>query len=320
MSLARLADAALEGSVAGSFTRVGFEVRSRLEHWAPPLRLEGRVALVTGASSGLGLAYVRGLAKLGATTHLLGRDRARTEAARAALVAATGHETHTAWVGDLARPREAAALARGLAGSIPRLDVLIHNAGAIAPTRVVHDGVESTVATQLLAPYLLTEALRPALGAASGRVVLVASGGMYAEPFDLARLTRLEGPYDPVRTYAAVKRAQVVLARAWARQWAATRLSVVALHPGWVDTPGLKASLPRFHRILRPLLRRPDQGADTGLWFAGAPEAGDLSGSFLFDRRARPSERLARTRSSDLRGDEDRLLGWLAGLGAGLVE
>ncbi|HQU25787.1 MAG TPA: SDR family NAD(P)-dependent oxidoreductase, partial [Acidimicrobiales bacterium] len=85
MNLARVVDAALEASVVGSFTRVGDGVRRRVEHWGPPARLDGRVALVTGATSGLGLAYARGLAALGASTHLLGRDRARTEATRAAL-------------------------------------------------------------------------------------------------------------------------------------------------------------------------------------------------------------------------------------------
>ncbi len=319
MSLARKVDAALETSVVGSFTRVGYGVRRRVEHWEPPARLDGRVALVTGATSGLGLAYARGLAALGARTHLVARDRARAEAVRASLVEASGSPAVEVWVCDLASPRAVGALARELAAAVPRLDVLIHNAGAIASARAVRDGVETTVAVQLLAPYVLTEALRGALGAASpGRVILVASGGMYAEPFDLARLADLEGPFDGVRAYARVKRAQVVLARAWAHRWPADEVAVVALHPGWADTPGLERSLPRFHRILRPLLRRPDQGADTGLWFAGAPGAATLSGSFLFDRRARATDRLARTRAADPRGDEERLLGWLAGLAGGL--
>ena len=311
MSLARKVDAALETSVVGSFTRVGYGVRRRVEHWEPPARLDGRVALVTGATSGLGLAYARGLAALGARTHLVARDRARAEAVRASLVEASGSPAVEVWVCDLASPRAVGALARELAAAVPRLDVLIHNAGAIASARAVRDGVETTVAVQLLAPYVLTEALRGALGAASpGRVILVASGGMYAEPFDLARLADLEGPFDGVRAYARVKRAQVVLARAWAHRWPADEVAVVALHPGWADTPGLAASLPTFYSLAKPWLRTPAQGADTLVWLAGARETSRTTGDFWMDRHPRFEHKVPWTRSRDSGRDQVLLWDW----------
>ena len=76
-----LVDTALEASVAGSFSRAGYAARSRLEHWEPPADLSGRVAIVTGASSGIGRAAALELARLGATVWLVGRDPSRTEAA-----------------------------------------------------------------------------------------------------------------------------------------------------------------------------------------------------------------------------------------------
>lgn len=318
MRTERLVDAALEASVVGSFTRVGYSVRRRLERWAPPARLDGRVAVVTGATSGLGLAYARGLARLGATTRLVARDEARARAVRDAIVAETHNPDVDYWLADVADPGSVLDLAREVRATFPRLDVLIHNAGAIAPERVVVDGVESTAAAQLRGPYLLTESLLDLLGAAApGRVILVASGGLYTERFDLERIASLEGPFDGVRTYARVKRAQLVLASAWARRLDPGRVVVHALHPGWVDTPGLRRSLPAFYRTLRPLLRTPDQGADTGLWLSGAPEARATSGSFWFDRRVRSAYRLPRTRPRDPRGDEDRLVAWLEGMGRG---
>jgi hypothetical protein len=64
------------------------------------------------------------------------------------------------------------------------------------------------------------------------------------------------------------------------------------MHPGWVDTPGLRDSLPGFHRVLRRLLRTPEQGADTIVWLGSAPQAAQISGAFWFDRARRPTHLL----------------------------
>jgi hypothetical protein len=64
------------------------------------------------------------------------------------------------------------------------------------------------------------------------------------------------------------------------------------MHPGWVDTPGVKASLPRFYRLTRPLLRTPEQGADTIVWLGAADEPGRSTGLFWHDRRSRPTHLL----------------------------
>ena len=77
-----------------------------------------------------------------------------------------------------------------------------------------------------------------------------------------------------------------MLAEEWTRELLDTGITVNAMHPGWADTPGLRAALPGFTRVVGPLLRTPEEGADTIVWLAAAPDAADLSGLFFLDRRA----------------------------------
>ena len=172
-----------------------------------------------------------------------------------------------------------------------------------------------TLATHVLSPFLLTRALRPLLEAsAPSRVIVVASGGMYTEPLDVDALDPEPAAYDGTKTYARCKRAQVVLAEEWTRELLDTGITVNAMHPGWADTPGLRTALPGFSRVVGPLLRTPEEGADTIVWLAAAPDAADLSGLFFLDRRARAKHRLRRTRRPDEAREAARL--WRLCIGA----
>ena len=86
-----------------------------------------------------------------------------------------------------------------------------------------------------------------------------------------------------------------------------TGVTVNTMHPGWADTPGLRTALPGFSRIVGPLLRTPEEGADTIAWLAAAPEASARSGLFFLDRRARAKHRLRRTRRPDESREAARL-------------
>ena len=148
------------------------------------------------------------------------------------------------------------------------LDVLVHNAGVLsADFRQAADGTELTMAAQLFGPFLLTGLLLPLLRqSARALVITVSSGGMYTQRFDLAAVEMDRHHYNGTVAYARAKRAQVVLNREWARRVAPDQVVFQAMHPGWVDTPGIASSLPTFYRRMRPLLRTPGQGADTVVW------------------------------------------------------
>ena len=98
-----------------------------------------------------------------------------------------------------------------------------------------------------------------------------------------------------------------MLAEEWTRELLDTGITVNAMHPGWADTPGLRTALPGFSRVVGPLLRTPEEGADTIVWLAAAPDAADLSGLFFLDRRARAKHRLRRTRRPDEAREAARL-------------
>ncbi|HVJ97852.1 MAG TPA: SDR family NAD(P)-dependent oxidoreductase, partial [Acidimicrobiia bacterium] len=250
--VADVVDTMLDVTIGPGFSRIGYDVRSRLYEWSPVDRfdLRGRVVVVTGATSGIGLAAARRFVAAGAAIELVARnvDKAQRVAdeldgSRVGVVIAD--------MGDLDAVRKAADT---IAGRHPAVDVLIHNAGALDATyRRAPNGVEQTVASQVLGPFLLTACLRPQLAAAApARVLSVASGGMYAERLDVEHLEMRPDEYNGTTAYARAKRAQVTLAGEWARRVADDGIVVHAMHPGWADTPGVAHSLPTFRRIVGP--------------------------------------------------------------------
>ncbi|HEX9258277.1 MAG TPA: SDR family NAD(P)-dependent oxidoreductase [Acidimicrobiales bacterium] len=310
MTLERVVDAALEATVAGSFTRLGYEARRALGSWDDePDDLAGRVVLVTGATSGIGQAAVRMLARRGATVRMLARDEGRAERACKAIVAEVEGADVDYGLADIGDFEALKSFAATFAAAHPRLDALVHNAGALVHEhQLALSGDELTVATHVLGPFLLTHLLLTQLKAASpGRVVTVSSGGMYTQRFDLDGLEMDPQRYDGTTAYARAKRAQVVLTHEWARRVPPTEVVFNAMHPGWADTPGVRTSLPGFFRVMRPLLRTPEQGADTAVWLATAPAGARTSGAFWHDRRVRGEHHLPWTRGGD---DPARLWEW----------
>ena len=286
---AEFVDRAAEFAVVPSFSRLGCIARSRLEHWGPAPALTGRCVVVTGATSGIGLAVATGLGGLGACVHLVGRDPERGESARR-LVLATGAANAELHLADVSEAAEVSRLSAELLVAAP-LAAVVHCAGALLPRyRANSAGTEATVATHVLGPYQLTAQLASGL-APRATVVVVSSGGMYLKPFDAAQIESAPGAYRGSTAYARAKRAQVLLARAWAERLAPTGGSAYSVHPGWARTPGLRSGLPAFYHLAGPLLRSPQEGAGTAVWLAAGGAQGQGPGRFFHDRRPRSDAR-----------------------------
>ena len=297
-----LVDAALEISVVGSFSRIGPAVRRRLDGWStpPPTALAGRTVVVTGPTSGLGLAVTKALAGLGARVILVGRDRARLQALSEDLASVHAGARFPIVVADMGSLASVRAAVERILASETRLDVVIDNAGAMFPDRRNGpDGIEATFALLVVGPFALVDGLLPLLRRTAGsRVVAVTSGGMYAQGLDLDDLESRATPYVGARAYARAKRAQVALMREWSRRLAPRGIAFSAMHPGWADTPGLAESLPAFYRLMRPLLRSPGDAVDTIVWLTTHPDPRSTTGRLFLDRRARPFDRVPASRLS----------------------
>lgn len=280
-ALAHILRPLAELSVVGSYGRGGHALSAPFFDPADSPRLDGRTILITGATSGIGLEASHILAARGATLLLVGRSPDKLQAVAQAIPGALTFRCDLSSLADV----------RTLAAALPpRLDVLVHNAGLIGHERhLTPEGHEHTFATHVLSPFLLTHLLADRLRASRGRVIWVSSGGMYTQKLDLDRAQALTGPWDGVRAYAQHKRAQVLLSECFDRILAPEATSH-AMHPGWVDTPGVAVGLPRFHRWMRGLLRTPAQGADTIAWLCGTPSVEGRSGRFWLDRRPRRTE------------------------------
>ena len=277
MRLSRVIDTALDRTVAPGFSRVGYAVRKRLPGWPDdpePGSLDGRSAIVTGASSGLGIATVAGLARLGARVHLVVRDEAKGKGVLSELRRAVPGAVLTLWRCDVSDLEDVRRFAKDFSVPRPPSTLVVHNAGALPPARPESaQGHEMTMALHLLGPLLMTEPARRSCADRDARVILVTSGGMYTQRLRDDDPEFRSGDYSGTVAYARSKRAQVELLPPLTERWAPYGVRVYATHPGWADTPGVAESLPAFRKLTGPILRDADEGADTTVWLAATSPA-----------------------------------------------
>src|SRR5215470_15194758 len=258
--------------------------------------MNGKVCVVTGATSGIGKAAATALARLGAQIVLAGRDRSRAEAT-AAEIAALGTPPPTVEIADLASLEQVRALAGRLA-ALERIDVLINNAGLVlGEHRVTKDGFEHVFAVNHLAPFLLTNLLLPKLtGSAPARVVTVTSDAHSAAKLDLDD-PNLEHGWDSWRSYANTKLANILFTRELARRLHGTGVTANCAHPGVVRTGFGREARPLLRlgvTLARPFLLSPERGADTIVYLASSPDVADETGGYYVRRQHREPSAAAR--------------------------
>lgn len=267
------------------FTRFGYAIGKRF--WARNDQiLYGKRVVITGATSGIGRAAAMKLAEKKADLTFIARNREKAIKVQQEIIDQTQNPHVDFLLADLGVMADIRRVAEVLIRSRSPIDILINNAGALFNHRgETAEGFERTFATDLLGVFYLTQLLRTAFTRSGARIINVASGGMYTQKIDVDDLQNTHQPYDGTRAYARAKRGIVILTELWAEQLAGANGVVHAMHPGWVDTPGIKTALPEFHSLVHPILRTPEQGADTIVWLAASKEAGKSSGRFWLDRR-----------------------------------
>jgi dehydrogenase/reductase SDR family member 12 len=292
VSLADAIDTGLDRSIVLGYGNLGIWVRRRLPDWpADPPRLDGRTVLVTGAASGIGLAAAQGFARLGAAVRVLARNEERAAEAAAAITHAVAGADVGGYGADISSLVALRRFATEFTAREARLDVLVNNAGVMPPHRERSaDGAELMFATHVLAPFALTQLLGELLRrSAPARVINVSSGGMYGQALPSGDLQSDRAEYAPAKLYARTKREEVVISEELAQRLNGSGVVVHAMHPGWVQSKGIREALPRFATLARPIIRSERDGADTIVWLGGTPEALASTGRFWHDRRPRPT-------------------------------
>lgn len=259
------------------------------------------VVLVTGGTGGIGKETATALARMGATTIVVGRNEERGQTAVDDIVDATGNEAVTFLSADLSSLADVRRLASTVRDRLDRLDVLVNNAGTLsAERRESVDGFEVTFATNVLSPFLLTHELLPLLEAtAPARIVNVNSSNFdlpwpfssYATP-DFDDL-ELETGYNGMKAYTRSKTANLMWTYELARRLEGTGITVTAVNPGGADTQlqqegQAAAPLPMrvIGIVMRPLVGRfmdmsLESAAYSSVYAATAPELAGMTGLYL---------------------------------------
>ena len=236
----------------------------------------GKVVVITGATSGIGLVTARSLAAKGARMVLVGRDPSRGEMALRSVREAGPGERPSIYYGDLSRISEMKRVAGEIAAAEARVDVLMNNAGALFNSREeTADGLERTFATNHLSYFVLTLKLAERLRAAPGaRVVNTSSDAHKGAGLNLEDL-QSKRRYRGFPVYGVSKLCNILFTRELAKRWSGARVTANCLHPGFVSTRFGDQSGGVFQRLVRAaklFAISPEKGAETMVYLASSEE------------------------------------------------
>ncbi len=258
--------------------------------------LKGKLAIVTGASSGIGKEIARGLARQGADVILACRNLIKADAVKRELQADAPSASLSIMQVDLGKLASTRSFAKAFLDRYSKLDILINNAGSWSSDRQLGpDGIDLIWMTNVVAPHLLTQLLLPALSAAAkngadapdARIINIAS--TFAKGLNLNDVEYKQRKYNGANLYAAAKQADRMLTWALADQVRGSGVTANAMSPGLVKTD-LNRSAKGFEKFLFGMVsklggRTPSEGADTAVWLAAAPELTGVNGKFWENRK-----------------------------------
>jgi NAD(P)-dependent dehydrogenase (short-subunit alcohol dehydrogenase family) len=259
---------------------------------------EAPVAVISGASAGLGKAGAIALAARGFQIVGIGRDPGRCAAAEAEIRAAATTDAAVHFIrADLTLMAEVVRVAAQITAATRRLDVLVNNAGGVRDALVTTaEGNEATFAANHLAPFLLTRELMPLLVATAAqrpkgsvRVIGVSSKGHeYCRGFDWDDLQSV-AQFNPTGAYCKAKLANILFTRELARRGAADGIVAQVMHPGVVASNFASHGDAQLQAYMRNLeAQSPAEAARTMVWLATSPEAGEGSGRYFHNCEAVP--------------------------------
>ena len=256
--------------------------------------MEGKTCLITGSTSGIGKEIAIGLAKMKANVILVGRNKAKCEAAIEEIcrnVSTVSNKNRVSYLlADLSSQASIHQLANKFLESYGNLNILINNAGVFLSRRVTTvDNIEYTFAVNHLAPFLLTNLLFERIKASSpSRIITtssVAHRGAYIN-FDNLQFER--GRYNGVEAYRQSKLANILFTKELARRSIGSGVTSNCFHPGGVRT-NLVQSNPWYYRliwaIINPFLVSPKKGADTAIYLASSAKVAEISGKYFVNRK-----------------------------------
>jgi NAD(P)-dependent dehydrogenase (short-subunit alcohol dehydrogenase family) len=246
--------------------------------------MQGKICLVTGATSGIGKATAMGLAQRGATVVMVGRDREKSEAVQKEIKTKSGNEAVDLLLADLSSQASVQQLTENFLQRYAKLHVLINNAGMSSlRRRETVDGLEVTFAVNQLAPFLLTNVLLNVIKAsAPARIINVSSD---AHEAGYINMDDLQSEKRYLRAYGQSKLALVLFTYELARRLQGTGLTANCLHPGFVATNfGQNGTGPLGRGVMNVISRfgmSPEEGAKTSIFLATSPEVEVVTGKYF---------------------------------------
>lgn len=242
------------------------------------------VALVTGATSGIGRALAEALAAAGATVGIVARDAERCELARSAIASSTGNQSVEVFVGDLSSLASVHQLASSMAAKHSAVDVLIHCAGIYTRRRIVTaDGLETMFATNVVGPFLLTNLLMHELRAApTARVLVISAPSTTRLDFDDLQGERR---FRSLLAFGASKAADLLFTFELARRFEGSPMTVNAVHPGLTRTSLMSEAVAPLRWGLRVVSRTPESAASSIVPLALDGKFAGMNGKFFHNTR-----------------------------------